>query len=505
MSGSTFADAGKYNTQYSYDKNGNIKTLSRMGEFSGSRAFGAIDDLTYAYTGNQLKYVNDLPGVDYSDNGFTDNGHFLTTNEYFYDLNGNLTKDMNKQIDHIDYNHLNLPKHIAIGTSAFNTIDYIYTAGGVKLQKSIAGSGERSAPTDYLGSMVYPGDAAAFIFTPEGRALRNEQGNFDYEYYLKDHLGNTRVSFNQKGTILQDNSYYPFGMGLGESLTYMDNTATENKYKYNGKELQDDFGLGWYDYGARFYDPQIARFHTLDPLAENYSFQSPFVYGANNPIKFIDFMGMNASTHTDEDGNVIAVKKDKDLGVYKHKGKGKEAEKNVAKNYSKDNTSAGGEKKGETESWDEFRAHDNETGEVLPSIQEGATIMFGESWDYAIDLKNREANKMDLSDVAVRSLPNQSFDIKTKTVFAPHGPATGKLLNGKYATARSAGNYLAGMNGATGTYGGKHISLGTYMRIAGSVHSGVNSDGPPYYGEIPYAGTRIVAGFNAGLKKRKND
>ena len=264
-----------------------------MGQLGGSGSFDFIDNLTYAYTGNQLKYVNDQPGVNYSDNGFTDNGSFLTTNEYFYDLNGNLTQDMNKQIDHIGYNHLNLPQHIAIGTSAFNTIDYIYTAGGVKLQKSIVGSGARSAPTDYLGSMVYPGDAAAFIFTPEGRALRNDQGNFDYEYYLKDHLGNTRVSFNQKGTILQDNSYYPFGMDMGESLTYLDNTASENKYKYNGKELQDDFGLGWYDYGARFYDPAKPGWNSIDPDAESYYSTSPYVYVGNNPVRRIDPDGNN--------------------------------------------------------------------------------------------------------------------------------------------------------------------------------------------------------------------
>jgi len=67
--------------------------------------------------------------------------------------------------------------------------------------------------------------------------------------------------------------------------------AEDNRYLYNGKELQDDFDLNWYDYGARFYDAQIARFHTLDPLAEKYSFQSPFVYAVNNPIRFSDFNG----------------------------------------------------------------------------------------------------------------------------------------------------------------------------------------------------------------------
>ena len=303
-----FTDGNKYTTNYSYDKNGNFKRISRMGEMSDAGTFNMIDDLHMGYTGNQLKFVGDEPGDNYQNNGFTDNGSFLTTNEYFYDLNGNLTSDLNKQIDTIGYNYLNLPQHIEMAAKAFNTIDYIYTANGVKLQKSIAGSGDRSSSTDYLGSIVYTSEKTVYILTPEGRALRNDKGSFDYEYFLKDHLGNTRVSFNQKGTILQDNSYYPFGMDLGESLTYVDNTATENKYKYNGKEMQDDFGLGWYDYGARFYDAQLGRFTTLDPLAESYSFQSPFVYADNNPIRFIDYLGMNADGYTiDENAKINRV------------------------------------------------------------------------------------------------------------------------------------------------------------------------------------------------------
>ena len=53
------------------------------------------------------------------------------------------------------------------------------------------------------------------------------------------------------------------------------------------------FGVNWYDYGARFYDAALGRFHTMDPLSAIFGFQSPYCYAANNPIKFIDFMGMN--------------------------------------------------------------------------------------------------------------------------------------------------------------------------------------------------------------------
>jgi RHS repeat-associated protein len=63
-----------------------------------------------------------------------------------------------------------------------------------------------------------------------------------------------------------------------------------NKYGYNGKE--EVSGVGLLDYGARFYDPAIGRFTTIDPLAEDYTFQNPYAYAANNPIRYIDFMGM---------------------------------------------------------------------------------------------------------------------------------------------------------------------------------------------------------------------
>jgi len=115
-------------------------------------------------------------------------------------------------------------------------------------------------------------------------------GQYRPEYFLCNHLGDVRVVFSdtdEDGTpeTLQENHYYPFGLTMG-SLNYVNNT--ENKLKYNGKELDDENNLRWYDYGFRRYDPQLGRWHVMDALSEKYINLSPYAYVANNPMNFID-------------------------------------------------------------------------------------------------------------------------------------------------------------------------------------------------------------------------
>ena len=107
--------------------------------------------------------------------------------------------------------------------------------------------------------------------------------NFTFYYYTPDHLGNIREVVNASGSVQQVTNYYPFG------ATYAESTAADfQPYKYNGKELDKMHGLNTYDYGARQYDPILARWDRIDPLAEKYYNVSPYAYCSNNPIKLID-------------------------------------------------------------------------------------------------------------------------------------------------------------------------------------------------------------------------
>jgi len=276
--GSTFAtNMGANNENLTYDKNGNILTLTRY-----LKGTGLIDNLSYTYksggASNMLDRVDDAVAGDY---GFTE--YVKQANEYTFDGNGNLTSDANKGYNSIQYNYLNLPKRVGT-TEQF--ITYIYDATGTKLAK--VGTG--GTYTYYTGSFVYSGSSLKYIMHREGMYLPG--GN--YQYYLKDHLGNTRLVVNTSGTggtVVQQTDYYPFGMDIA---TY--NGGIDNKYRYNSKEFQDDMingkRLEWYDYGARFYDPQIGRWHTIDPKAETYLAISPYTFVANNPIMFLDPNGM---------------------------------------------------------------------------------------------------------------------------------------------------------------------------------------------------------------------
>ncbi len=114
-----------------YDRNGNIKTLQRYGQTS-STAYGLTDNLTCTLTGNRLNRVDDSVTGSAYNGGFEFKDAVKQANEYTYDSNGNLTKDLNKGITGIQYNVLNLPSSITFSDGC--RIIYVYAADGTKLR-----------------------------------------------------------------------------------------------------------------------------------------------------------------------------------------------------------------------------------------------------------------------------------------------------------------------------------------------------------------------------------
>jgi RHS repeat-associated protein len=123
-----------------------------------------------------------------------------------------------------------------------------------------------------------------YILHDEGRIVVNGSSAI-YEYHLKDHLGNTRVAFQENDDVkpVQSTDYYPFGLAMNV------NEASDNKYLYNGKEKQEL--TDWLDYGARMYDTSLGRFMTIDPYSDSYYSLSHYGYCANNPISSRDENG----------------------------------------------------------------------------------------------------------------------------------------------------------------------------------------------------------------------
>jgi len=472
-------------TGYAYDLNGNIKNMVRNNS-SGT----AMDNLNYTYNGNQLLSVTDTGDKT---KGFIDGPN--NGNDYDYDANGNMKYDLNKnlgasltdQTHFISYNHLNLPSQVVKNTG--EKIIYTYDAGGRKLRQQVYNAGGTLIKTtDYVGEYIYQNDTLQFINHEEGRIVMKGVTNPEYQYHLKDHLGNVRLTFTSQITtrkfeagfeeanqtteasnftnyqankintltptnpnattgnsayylnggyagqvglaksfsvmpgdvvsiqasakysspsttptdfapfigsllaafnlsapapgevctpavgvntfgnweigptgdeskddamkifvtiimfdknynfldvayqaiqgsgsmnatykatqpgyaylyisnehpyltdvyfddvtvtftpslVVQQEDFYPFGLAFN---SYTRENSVMQNFLYNGKELQNDLSLGWYDYGARMYMPEIGRWPKIDPKAELYFQITPYAYAANTPTNAID-------------------------------------------------------------------------------------------------------------------------------------------------------------------------------------------------------------------------
>ena len=340
--------SGRYHVEYEYDKHGNMVNLYR----NGGRG-GMIDEMNWSYEGNRVVEITDMVGEQgrYDMKEYRDYNHDGL--DYFYDSNGNMTADLDRDIVAIRYNLLNLPDTVQFRNGS--AIVNYYTADGKRTgskyltplttvvipagQTFVSTSGTAamsSHVTARRGSLEYAGadfesDTLIRIHNGDGYLDCSEQ---DFRYFVRDYQGNIRTVYGsalknlkfieidkpprhlatvpfdwfdrgdmqyielQKTVTYQRMQYYPFG--LPYEAHYQ---PEEQPYKYGGKEFIELHGYDSYDFDSRMYYPALCRFMTMDPLCEKYYSISPYAYCNNNPVKYVDPDGRDWYEYTDKDGN----------------------------------------------------------------------------------------------------------------------------------------------------------------------------------------------------------
>ncbi|WP_339869279.1 RHS repeat-associated core domain-containing protein [uncultured Algoriphagus sp.] len=290
----TASTAKAYDATYTYDANGNLLTLQRR-----NAAAALQDNLTYGYyaNSNKLRQTASSQGDNYT-----------------YDQIGNLTKDVGDGITNIEWTPSGKVRKVT--KSSGSPIEFRYDASGNRVEKK-QGTAITRYVRDASGNVMAVYQADTLSERPIYGSYR--LGNLAYaskpgyrtvgykQYELSNHLGNVltvvsdRIHMDSQNTwtdVISRSDYYPFGMemaGRTESAGY--------RYGFNGKE-QDSPGMGGggntYDYGFRIYNPKVAKFLSVDPLAREFPWNSTYAFAENDVIRSIDLDGLEKLIATKE-------------------------------------------------------------------------------------------------------------------------------------------------------------------------------------------------------------
>lgn len=281
-----------YTRKFTYDKLGNIEEIKQIGNNAFTRQFN------YPTTGG-IKDNNKLSGVTIGTNSYS----------YSYDACGNqLTENSNRKFEWDAGNRLLVFYNQAGATPSIYT-QYLYDGAGNRVKKITYTPGTGYEIRVYIdGVFEYLTDEVntqntVHIMDDKSRIATVRLGNAfgdstpAIKYVLENNIGSSMVLLDTNGAPVNEQEYYPFGETSFGSYA-------KKRYQYVGKERDEESGM--YYYGARYYSPWIGRFVSVDPLAGDYPFYTPYNYAGNKPINKIDIDGMQEPDPTQQaQGNTV--------------------------------------------------------------------------------------------------------------------------------------------------------------------------------------------------------
>ena len=279
-----------------FDKNGNVTSYYNYWQTGGH-------ELYFEHEGNRAVVTRVFP-----------NAVVPLYNEF--DSRGNMTKDASRNLE-VDYNYLNMPSALVKDSSITTRIHY-YADGVKSFSESSNGLGVR-----YRGHYLYRKQPDGSwkpesTLTDFGRVVITQTGSglaYGQYWYLTDYKGDVReiIRLDSPYYDLTRNNYLSYGTRLREYNPY--DTVTEqfsssgekHRWRFSGQEEIPESDSGLIDFGLRYYSPYLMRWMTPDPLAEDYSSTSPYVYCADNPIRVLDARGDSLAVIQASDHEHIAL------------------------------------------------------------------------------------------------------------------------------------------------------------------------------------------------------
>lgn len=280
-----------------YDANGNITAVQRYG------STGALmDNLGYVYGAgtNRLRHISDAVAAG----TFASDIDNQVTDNYAYDANGSMEKDLQRDVAFVVNDIHNQPVSMWKASTG-QELRYYYDTEGKRIRKDVGSTEYYVNGPGGETEVVVKGDASGATHSILGRdnlgQVKRSGAAFARYYYLKDHLGTIKMTVNSMCDTVGHDDYYPFGQQMEGRCSASD---ADPRYKFTEKERDAESG---YDYfGARYYDARIGRWSTADPSTATYPEWSPYAYGLNSPSLLRD---PNGKWVTDKDKGMVIAKR----------------------------------------------------------------------------------------------------------------------------------------------------------------------------------------------------